>query len=236
MTAANALLTLCLPDEAQQSAQLARQQNLLSKWDNWLRPLAMGNGVGEDPACDDDFQLMHEEINKLSGIDTEKLCRLAENILCHTVRDLRVVTWYILARLQREGEAGLCEGLQLLTAMLSRYGEHCYPRRINARRAALEWLNGTRIQDVLSLWPAAGCEQTSQTAAVLSLLGRVLEDWPEGERPSLDGLARQLENRLAGSGGLDGLTTSDTHSSESSPPLLDCSAVPDIAVKSERRC
>lgn len=233
MTAANALLALCLPDEAQQSAQLARQQNLLSKWDNWLRPLAMGNGVGEDPACDDDFQLMREEINKLSGIDTEKLCRLAENILCHTARDLRVVTWYILARLQREGEAGLCEGLQLLTAMLSRYGEHCYPRRINARRAALEWLNGTRIQDVLSLWPAAGCEQTSQTAAVLSLLGRVLEDWPEGERPSLDGLARQLENRLAGSGGLDGLTTSDTHSSESSPPLLDCSAVPDIAVKSE---
>jgi type VI secretion system protein VasJ len=56
---------------------------------------------------------MREEINKLSGTDSEKLNQLAEKILCYTARDLRVVTWYIFARLQLEGESGLCEGCWL---------------------------------------------------------------------------------------------------------------------------
>ncbi|SEL23763.1 type VI secretion system protein VasJ [Kosakonia sacchari] len=233
MATAKALLALCVPDEAQQTALLARQQGSLSQWDNWLKPLADGDGAGEDPAYDDDFQLMREEINKLSGTDAEKLCQLAEKILCRTARDVRVVTWYIFARLQREGEAGLCEGLQLLVAMLTRYGEQCHPRRPNARKSALEWLNSTKMQDTLSLWPDANREQTSRTASVLSLLDTQLERWPERERPSLDGLSRALEIRLAGSGGLDGLTPQNTSTAESSPVSTVRQSSPDIVVKSE---
>ena len=81
MATAKALLALCVPDDAQQSALLARQQGSLTQWDNWLKPLTDGDGAGEDPAYDDDFQLMREEINKLSGTDSEKLCQLAEKIL-----------------------------------------------------------------------------------------------------------------------------------------------------------
>lgn len=99
MATAKALLALCVPDEAQQSALLARQQGTLLQWDNWLRPLADGDGVGEAPACDDDFQLMCEEINKLSGTNPETLC--------HTARNLRVGTWYIFARLQLFEMAGV---------------------------------------------------------------------------------------------------------------------------------
>ncbi len=233
MTTAKALLALCVPDEAQQSALLVRQQSRLSQWDNWLQPLADGEGTGEEPVYDDDFQMMREEINKLSGTDPQTLCQLAEKILCHTARDLRVVTWYIFARLQREGEAGLCEGLQLLVAMLNRYGEHCHPHRTHARKSALEWLNSTKIQDTLSRWPDATRQQTSQTAAVLCLLDRQLENWPQSERPSLDGLAGTLEARLAGSGGLDGLTPQATGHSESVPASPVRSAVPNGVVKSE---
>lgn len=233
MAIAQTLLALCVPDDAQRSALFDRQQGCLSQWNNWLQPLADGNGVGEDPAYDDDFQMMREEINKLTGADSEKLCQLAEKILCNTARDLRVVTWYIFARLQQGGEAGLCEGLQLLAAMLSRYGEQCHPCRPNARKFALEWLNSTKIQDTLSLWSDANREQTSHTAAVLSLLDTQLESWPEGERPSLDGLCRALENRLAGSGGLDGLTPQSTSSTESAPVSAVRSSAPDTLVKSE---
>ncbi len=233
MATAQALLELCVPDDEQQSALLARQQNSLSQWDNWLKPLTNGDGAGEDPTYDDDFQLMREEINKLSGTDPEKLCQLAENIFCHTARDLRVATWYIFARLQLQGETGLYEGLQLLAAMLSRYSEQCHPRRPNARKSALEWLNSTKMQDALSLWPDASRDQTSQTAAMLSLLDTQLESWPEGERPSLDGLSRGLEIRLAGSGGLDGLTPQSVSTAESTPVSTVRQSVPDIVVKSE---
>lgn len=229
MAIAKALLALCLPDETQQSALLARQQNSLSQWDSWLQPLAEGDGAGGDPAYDDDFQLMREEINKLSGTDPEKLRQLAEKIICHTARDLRVVTWYTFARLQQEGESGLCAGLQLLAAMLTRYAGRCHPRRINARKSALEWLNSTKIQDALALWPDATREQTSQTAAVLSLLDSLLETWPESERPSLDGLSGVLESRLAGSGGLEGFSPQPARH----PENVSAPTTPDITVKSE---
>ncbi|MCS5781100.1 hypothetical protein LNP24_13330 [Klebsiella pneumoniae subsp. pneumoniae] len=37
--------------------------------------------------------------------------------------------------------------------MLQRYGMQLYPQRDRSRKAALEWLAGTRILDSLSLFP-----------------------------------------------------------------------------------
>ncbi|MDK9605814.1 type VI secretion system protein TssA [Lelliottia wanjuensis] len=233
MATAKALLALCVPDSEAQTALITSQQTTLAQWDNWLQPLSAENGAGHEPTYDDDFQLMREEINKLSGTDTEKLCQLAEKILCHTTRDLRVVTWYIFARLQCDGEPGLCDGLRLLAAMLTRYSENCHPRRPNARKSALEWLSSTKIQDTFSLWPDATREQTSQTAALLCLLESQLESWPEGDRPSLDGLSRALELRLAGSGGLDGLSSQQTSNTESALTSNVRASTPTSAVKSE---
>lgn len=87
---------------------------------------------------------MREEINKISGTDSALLCELAQKCLCECARDIRVVTWYVLARLIRDGEKGLSEGLLLLVAMLTRYGQACHPRRPAARKAALEWLNSAK--------------------------------------------------------------------------------------------
>ncbi|MDF7679904.1 type VI secretion system protein TssA [Enterobacteriaceae bacterium ESL0689] len=233
MTMAKALLAQCVPDEARQLSLCNNLQERLSQWDNWLKPLAQGEGVGQDPVSDDDFQLMREEINKLSGTDGEKLCQLSEKILCYSARDFRVVTWYIYARLQREGEMGLCEGLQLLTAMLMRYGARCHPCRPNARKSALEWLNSTKMQDALARWPDANREQTSQTAAVLSLLESQLESWPQAERPVLNGLTRVLEERLAGSGGLDGLTPQNNTSVDTPADSTPRPSAPESSVRSE---
>lgn len=68
-----------------------------------------------NPGYDDDFQLMREEVNKLSGADADLICTLAEKLLTTTTKDIRVATYYAWARLHREGEAGLADGLDLLT-------------------------------------------------------------------------------------------------------------------------
>ena len=94
---------------------------------------------------------MREEINKLSGTDPELLCTLAEKY-CVNAPKISVLLPVYPARLSRDGEKGPAEGILLLVAMLSRYGRHCHPLRPNARKAALEWLNSTKVLDT----PRAG--------------------------------------------------------------------------------
>jgi type VI secretion system protein VasJ len=136
MSSPEALLSACTTNQEEQQRLIERASSALSLWDNWLKPVSPETETGDDPAYDDNFQLMREEINKLSGTDPELLCALAEKILCESAKDIRVVTWYIHARLSRNGEEGLAEGLLLLVAMLSRYGNRCHPLRPNARKAA----------------------------------------------------------------------------------------------------
>lgn len=72
MATAETLLTLCLPGAVQRTALLAKSRESLSLWSPWLTPLSTGNGAGDDPTYEDDFQLMREEINKLSGTDIRR--------------------------------------------------------------------------------------------------------------------------------------------------------------------
>lgn len=237
MATAETLLTLCLPDADQRTALLAKSRESLSLWSPWLTPLATGNGAGDDPTYEDDFQVMREEINKLSGTDSGVLCRLAESILTQHARDIRVVTWYAWARLQRDGDAGLTDGVLLLAAMLEQAGQHCHPRRGTARLAALEWMNSERILDALARWPDVTREETARTASALCLLETALEKLPETEGPSFTGLLRTLETRLAGSGGLDTPVASSgqDHAGESThnTPTSGAAVPETAAVKSE---
>lgn len=205
MSSPDALLSACAKDKEAQHRLLLRASEGLSLWDNWLLSLGSEQETGDDPAYDDNFQLMREEINKLSGTDSQRLCELAEKVLCESAKDIRVVTWYIQARLNRDGEKGLAEGLLLLVAMLARYGQRCHPQRPNARKAALEWLNSTKVIDTLSLWPEVGRDDAGLTVGAVNLLANTVADWPDNEKPSFAGLCTALENRLAGSGGLDSL-------------------------------
>ncbi|WP_145603084.1 type VI secretion system protein TssA [Yersinia intermedia] len=203
MSSPEALLSVCATDEADQQQLLSRAKSASSLWDNWLLPISSESETGEDPAYNDDFQSMREEINKLSGTSPELLCQLAEKLLCQTAKDIRAVTWYIQARLHRDGEKGLAEGLTLLAAMITRFGSLCHPLRPAARKGALEWLNSAKVLDSLMLWPEVAREDAGLTAGALSLLHTAVSDWPENEQPSFVGLCSALETRLARSGGLD---------------------------------
>lgn len=222
MSSLEDLLTACASSQEERQRLISRANDALSLWDNWLHPFTSGSETGDDPAYDDNFQLMREEINKLSGTDSALLCELAEKCLCECAKDIRVVTWYVQARLSRDGEKGLSEGLLLLVAMLTRFGQACHPQRPVARKAALEWLNSTKIIDTLSLWPEVDSNDAGLTAGAISLLESTVADWPEAEKPSFAGLCTVLENRLARSGGMEALvpqnSSTQEHGRESAHP------------------
>lgn len=214
MSSPEDLLTACATRQEERQRLISRANDALSLWDNWLHPFTSGAETGDDPAYDDNFQLMREEINKLSGTDSALLCELAQKCLCECAKDIRVVTWYVQARLSRDGEKGLSEGLLLLVAMLTRYGQACHPRRPVARKAALEWLNSAKVIDALLLWPEVDSNDAGLTAGVISLLESTVADWPEAEKPSFAGLCTALENRLARSGGMEALVPQNSSAQE----------------------
>ncbi|WP_058972561.1 type VI secretion system protein TssA [Type-D symbiont of Plautia stali] len=180
-------------------------QQFMLHWENWLKPLSAQLPAGEDPAYDDDFQAMREEINKLTGMDTDRLCNLAESVLTTRAKDIRAVTWYTLARLARDGEKGLGEGLTLLCAMVDRFGPALHPLRPQARKAAVEWLNGDKFTDVLLRWPEVVSEDAALTTAALDQLEHLFSRFDEQEHPSLAGLRNALSQRLDRSGGAGAL-------------------------------
>ncbi|MCP1446055.1 type VI secretion system protein VasJ [Pseudomonas sp. GGS8] len=186
------------------------------RWQPWLQPIRADSPVGEDPGYDDDFQRMREEVNKLSGADAEQVVQLAQKLLIHTCKDLRVATYYLWARLQKDGEAGLADGLSLLAALVERYAGQVLPARPNSRKMALEWLASSKVLDSLSLYPEVVKSEAERTVAALAWLERGLDAWPSDQRPALGALYDALSARLTQSGGVDALVPQNSASHESS--------------------
>lgn len=221
------LVAACQADGARLRQQA---QTRTENWQPWLAPVSVTSPTGEDPRYDDDFQLIREEVNKLSGIDTELICTLAEKLLTTGAKDIRVATYYCWARLHQDGEAGFAEGLELLAGLLQLYGMQLHPQRDRSRKAALEWLSGTRVLDSLSLYPEVVREDAQRTAGALLLITDSLETEPEASRAELNALYSALESRLMKAGGVDAVvpqnsgnkaqSQTSTHTAESDAPVL----------------
>ncbi|QPB80480.1 type VI secretion system protein TssA [Proteus sp. GOKU] len=213
MSLLDTLISSCFADDTNKVQQLAQQQ--IALWDRWLLPITPNQPVGDDPSYEDDFERMKEEVNKLSGADTELICLLAEKLLLNSCKDVRVVTYYIWARLHKEGEHGLADSLGLLSGLLIRYHDTLLPSRATSRKSALEWLSGQRVLDSLSLYPEVDHHEFSRIIALLATIEAELETWNEAERPQLAGLHQALEKRLAQSGGTSSLVPQNISKNES---------------------
>jgi type VI secretion system protein VasJ len=209
------LIELCLGER--DALSLARHQ--AADWEPWLLPIQADNPVGEDPGYDDDFQYLREEVNKLSGADADQVIRLSEKLLKHRCKDLRVVTYYLWARLHKDGEAGLADGLGLLAAIMERYAADVLPVRPNTRRVALEWLASSKVLDALLLYPQVIKSEAERTVAALAWLEQGLEAWPKEQRPALGTLYGALSSRLARGGGVDTVVPQHSVSHDASDPL-----------------
>lgn len=62
-----------------ESALRQQARSRQAQWQSWLAPVSDAQPTGDDPGYDDDFQRIREEVNKISGVDTELICQLAEN-------------------------------------------------------------------------------------------------------------------------------------------------------------
>ena len=210
--------------------QLQKQAQLRTEhWQPWLAPIGENNPTGEAPGYDDDFQRIREEVNKLSGIDTGLICTLAEKLLTTTAKDIRIATYYCWARLHQDGETGFAEGLELLAGLLQCYGAQLHPQRERSRKAALEWLAGSRVLDSLSLWPEVVRDDALRTVGVLLLIRDTLETEPEASSPELNALYGALGNRLMKAGGVDAVVPQNasntaqvptSYTTESDAPVL----------------
>jgi type VI secretion system protein VasJ len=224
MSTLNTLLSAC---QAEQEPLLVATRERVAQWDNWLQPLSGPSPAGEDPGYDDDFQQMREEVNKLTGADTELICRLAEKLLTTTAKDIRVATYYCWAKLHREGELGLAEGLELLAGLLARFGSQLHPQRDRSRKAALEWLAGSRMTDSLSLYPEVVRNDAMRTTGALLLIAQLTENEPDEIRPDLNALYGALESRLQKAGGVDAVVPQNASTTET-PSMASHSDAPAI--------
>ena len=209
------LIARCLGER--DALSVAREH--ATHWQPWLQPIRAESLVGEDPGYDDDFQRMREEVNKLSGADAEQVVQLAQKLLIHSCKDLRVATYYLWARLHKDGEIGLADGLSLLAALLERFADAVLPARPNSRKMALEWLASGKVLDTLSLYPEVVKAEAERTAAALAWLERGLSAWPQAQRPDLAPLYAALSSRLAQSGGMDAVVPQNIASHESTAPM-----------------
>ncbi|EKY3232787.1 type VI secretion system protein TssA [Cronobacter malonaticus] len=204
--------------QTQKDELAAQAQARLALWEKWLQPVIATAPTGNDPGYDDDFQQIREEVNKLSGADTTLIGELAEKVLTTASKDIRVATYYAWARLHRDGEAGFAEGLELLAALLARFGTSLHPQRARSRQAALEWLAGTRVLDSLSLYPEVTRDDARRTAGALLLIEKALAQEEPAARPSLIALYGALEARLMKAGGVDAVVPQTTSDSSATPP------------------
>jgi len=197
MSTLQKLVVVCQAD-----ADLLRRQAQINaeRWNTWLLPLSESAPVGEDPAYDDDFQQLREEINRLSGTDTSQIVGLAEKLLTTVCKDIRVATFCAWARLQGEGDSGLAEGLELLAGMLQRFGADLHPLRPSSRKSALVWLSGPKMLDSLARWPEADVLMTQRIAGALLLAESALLPEEVASSP-FSGLSLALLTRLERSGG-----------------------------------
>lgn len=167
-----------------------------ARWETWLRPIGAGDPVGADLAYEDDFLAIRDEVAKLSDINDALIIETAERLLKHCAKDVRPAIYYAYARMRRDGAEGLACGLELLCALVDRFGEQVLPRRAESRKAALEWLAGATFANRLERLEGLEGILLERSLSAVALLAERTAQWPAAGRPELEGLFRRFETRL----------------------------------------
>ncbi|MGC3962152.1 MAG: type VI secretion system protein TssA [Rhodocyclaceae bacterium] len=175
---------------ASQPDLLARDN--LAKWKSWVAPIAGASAVGGDPAYDDDFQALREEVAKIGGLDDALILESSERLLRGVCKDLRCAGYNAFARLRTAGAGGLADGLELIAALIEAYPDTVLPHRPESRKAALEWLNGERFQMYLDGGEATTAD-LRRACSALALIEQLTRAWDDGAQPSLSPLLHRFE-------------------------------------------
>ncbi|QRX83111.1 type VI secretion system protein TssA [Glaciimonas sp. PAMC28666] len=173
----------------------------MDTWHMWLQPLPSGaeqsnaSGIGRDPAYEDAFFTIKDEVSKLSNVDDSLIASSCEQLLKEVGKDLRLAADYTFARLKLDGSTGFADGIELTAALVDRFGDALHPSRAEARKGALEWLSNTRLLDQLSRFEDFSPIDLERAIGSLHLLETHTALWPEGARPNLQPLISRFEQR-----------------------------------------
>ncbi|VVE19479.1 type VI secretion system ImpA domain-containing protein [Pandoraea fibrosis] len=172
--------------------QFARTR--LNAWGEWLRPLSGESGAGRDPGYEDTFFAIKDESGKLGGIDDALIVTHCERLIKDIGKDLRVAGYYAVARLRSDGTAGFTDGIELVAALVDRFGESVLPARIEARKGALEMLATPRVLECLSNYEGFTAGDRERALAALDVVLAHVNSWPDDVRPNLQALVTRLES------------------------------------------
>jgi type VI secretion system protein VasJ len=110
-------------------------------------PIEEDNPVGRDMRYDPQFEVLQDEIEKLSSptasgqVDWGKIVEGAAKILSESSKDLTVASYLAVGLVRMHKIEGLGQGLQILSDMLESYWDKLYPpkRRMRGRAGAITW-------------------------------------------------------------------------------------------------
>ena len=159
-------------------------QELNQTWIDWLQPINPDKPTGEDLTYHDTFQDIKEQIAKISGIDYSFVIIESENLLKRSSKDIRVATYYCLARLYQDGVEGFAEGLEILACLLDKFGPLIYPSRPNIRKNAIEWLTNARFIEQLTQLQPISDEYLSRIIIALSQIDSSCQKLFDSETPN----------------------------------------------------
>ena len=133
-------------------------------------PSAGVDGAGVDLVYDPDFERVAAEVEKLNSLSGEApdwalVAEGASRILTEKSKDLRVLGWFVVARSQLGGWAGLAGALAAYLAVARAFWPTLFPprSRVRARAGQVEWLWGVLAKRVAAL-PVGAAESTTVRA------------------------------------------------------------------------
>jgi len=149
-------------------------QKYLSEVEALAAPIAGALPQGADLSYESDFEVVRNEIDKLSTLAGEtpnwrEIVSSGEDLLQAKSKDLRLVLWAAAGRTKLDGIGGLARGLAAIKVVSEAHWEGMYPpvKRAKARGNLATWL-GDQISPILTDYrPKSGDKPLLEAIGVL---------------------------------------------------------------------
>ncbi len=164
-------------------------------------PISDDAPCGENARYEEEYESLLAEVGKLESlhggtVDWARVVELGSVLLESKTKDLLVAAYVAGGMWETEGPGALVAGLALCRDLTQHFWEGAFPKRLRARRTAINWLMG-RVQG----WVAEESIEIDPGTledgiAVLRDFQTLTEDRWEGDEPELFQAERALAKRL----------------------------------------
>src|SRR5689334_10215299 len=94
-------------------------------------PIPGAQPSGVDLSFDTEFEQVKAEMDKLGSVaatpDWEKIINVGGKLLSGRTKDMRLGTWFCIAKMNKTGWAGLAEGLVVMRSLVTAFWDSMFP-------------------------------------------------------------------------------------------------------------